>query len=139
MTKEVVVDSAFIRALSARIEAALKPLGEELGVSLRVGKAKYSNASFGSIAVDVSAVGADGTAETRDARVYRELAHLYELDPNALGSRVMVFGKEYEIVGLKPRSSLFPVLARLVSSGKLFKLPADAVKSALSSKTSGKA
>ena len=119
---------ADVRALRDRLEAALAGFGDDVQVT--VGSATYSpnNATF---KVELAAVGEDGEAVTKEAEDFQRYCRIYGLRPEDLNREFEYGGTRYKLIGCKPRSTKFPLLAENVGSGKVYKLPAAVVQLAL--------
>ena len=94
-----------------------------------VGNASYShhNATF---KIEIASVNTDGSVETKEARAFKQCAVMLGLIPENLGDIFTVRGQSYQIVGAKPRSPKYPILAER-SDGKVFKFPESTVIRAL--------
>lgn len=115
-----------LRDLRPRIEAALAELATETGLHITVGNASFtpSNATF---KLEIATTDATGEVQTKETTAFKSLARSYGLEPDDLGKHIRHNGTEYEIQGLAPKSWRFPILARRIRDGKVFKLPAEAV------------
>ena len=133
------MDKAKCIAIRELLNKALVDVGASLGVKISVGHASYTsdNAMFKVEAADVVA----GLAVTKEVSDFRFMAGAFGLKPDDLGKKVFIArsgdraaGTEYEICGLKPASTRFPILAKRVRDGTVFKLPAETVRAALGRK-----
>src|SRR5688572_28761642 len=101
------------KAIAARIDAALQPIAEELGISISRGRGTYDEINgLGTLKVEVAIKKPDGTVATREAAYFREAAPLYGLKPEDLGRTFEVKGEQYQLVGLKPRAEKMPFLVK---------------------------
>jgi hypothetical protein len=64
---------------------------------------------------------------TKEATDFNRFAASFGITKK-LGDTFFFRYETYEIVGLKPRSSKYPLLAKNISSGKTFKFPANVAK-----------
>jgi hypothetical protein len=128
MIKVAALDRPVLAAIRKRMDEALSAVGVEFGLRIVTGRATYSP-TLATFKVEVATVGADGVAETREARDYREMAYAFGLDPAWLGKSFTYGGKPAEIVGLKPNARRFPVLVR--QGERTFKFTADTIRNAL--------
>lgn len=125
------IDRASLRVIQEHLAIALELLSRDLGVSLKVGRSTYDGSSLGTIKVEVASLGDDGQAHSREADDFRSHSVLYGLDVEMLGKVFRtVTGERYRLIGAKPRSPKYPILAERVGSKKLYKLTADTVRSA---------
>lgn len=120
-----------LRTLQARVLAALKPLEAEFGISFATDGGNYSpEKGMMKIAATVNAP--DGSAVTQGEIDFKRYAV-------QVGLRVEDFsrefqtgtGKRFAITGMKPSASKFPVVAKELVSGKLYKFAAAVVIMAL--------
>jgi hypothetical protein len=73
-------------------------------------------------------IGENGIVASKEASDFKRLASKYGLSPDDLGKEfVGVNGKKFKLLGCKPRSSKYPLVAEEVGSGKKFKLTTAAV------------
>lgn len=124
------IDRSRVRQLREQMQTVLEPLGRELNVKFHVGNASYTadNAHF---KVEAAAIQANGQVVDQAAADFKRLASLYGLKPEHLGQEFSNGGRQFVITGLKPRCRRYPILARCQQTGKIFKLPSEAVSSAL--------
>jgi hypothetical protein len=125
------VDRDVCRLVRAALEKALPEIGKQLGMHLSIqggGSFCPDNVTY---KVQAAVIGASGQALTKEASAFKLYAKSYGLDPSDLNKTIKYAGTEYEIVGCKPRSYRFPIMAKRTKDGRGFKLPADAVARAL--------
>lgn len=107
------IDPKFLKATRPQIDAALKELGEKLGVSISAGNASCErDGSAATFQLKISSLGEDGEV------VSENLRHLRKLYPEAEGKLVKLSGKDYKIVGYKPRARSKPVVIESLDNGK---------------------
>lgn len=123
-------DRATCRLVSQKIEAALQPLAEELGVAIRSKGGSYSGGHY-TLKVEVAAVGEDGSVQTKEADAFKSLATLYGFTPEDLGREFKMGSKSYKIAGLRTKAPRRPILGES-ESGKMFCFAAADVKLFLS-------
>jgi hypothetical protein len=123
------IDRKTLEILRADIDAALLLLATKHGVSLKVGKGKYSNGSFGSLVIDIATISDSGVVETVEARDFRMMANLYGFEPDDLGRtfRHPVSRDLYTITGLRPRAGKRPILATS-ADGRVYVFPESIAK-----------
>lgn len=52
--------------------------------------------------------------------------------PNAIGKNIDVRGESYQVISVRPRKQKYPVVAKRIADGKLFRLTAQTVNEAIS-------
>lgn len=108
-------------------------LNEIPGFKITMGNARFDSATV-AFKVDVLEIGSSSAANAFDARAeadFQRWAEMFSLAPTDLGRKFASGGASYKIIGLAPKSHLFPVLAKREPDGKIFKFPAEAVKRGL--------
>lgn len=123
------IDRPAMQILRAPIEAALRAVGEAYGIDLTLGKGKYAHTN-GSFTLEIGLPQGDGNVMNADSAAYTANAAYFNLKPEWLFQTVTIGPTTYKIVGLKPRSAKYPVLAENLRDGKHYKLPAAAVQRA---------
>jgi hypothetical protein len=114
------VERATCRLIEDESVKALQALlGDRLGV-----KVSFKGGQIGPgscvLKFEFAEVNKDGSVETREATEYKLCAKLYGLPVDGLG-RVFGFrGRNYKVVGLKPRGK-YSILAERLPDGKRFK------------------
>jgi len=129
-TKTTKITRDFLRAINDDLAKAIKAIGEKHGCTLSIGRGTYDD-STAKLAIHIALPDADGNARTKDAIAFERDAFVFGFEPSDLGREFAINGSHYAIAGLKPRSPRFPIIARDVSTGKLYKFPANTVKFAL--------
>ena len=101
---------------------AAEQLAEEHGIHIAAASRNITYDDRGcSIKVDVCDV-VDGVAQTTEARDFAAHAHYWGLKPEHLGAEFEAdLGKRFKLIGLKPRSPKFPLLAKSLADGKVYK------------------
>lgn len=120
------IDRETCRLLRDRIEQALAPLGQELGIKFNAGNASFnpSNVTF---KLEAAITNADGSVETKEATDFKQLASLYGLKADDYGKPFSTFNGTYNICGLARKSHKFPILAKN-AKGKVYKFAVEQVK-----------
>jgi len=118
-----------VKYIRKRMEAAVKPLAEELGVVIDLANCtfKTNNCRF---QLKVAVLNSDGEAMTEEIDSFRSNAKLFGLDPDDLGREFIYRGQSYTICGFKPKSRKYPVIARS-GNGKDYKFACRTVIGAL--------
>jgi hypothetical protein len=124
------MDRPQVRELREKLEAALAPLAEELELTITVGGGTYTSNNV-VFKVELAEIAEDGMAMSREAESFKVYAYRYGLKPEHLGQQFMYAGKTYKLVGAKPKSTRYPLVAEEVPSGKRIKMSPDLVKMAL--------
>jgi len=123
------LDRPTVKYFRKRLEAAVKPLAEELGVAIDLGNCtfKTNNCRF---QLRVAVLDPNGKAITQEIDSFRSSAKLFGLEPDDLGREFIFQGQSYTICGLKPKSRKYPVIARS-GNGKNYKFACRTVLEAL--------
>jgi len=118
------MDSGKARKIAEAMQEALGLIEKDFGIKFNVGNATYSptNVRF---KVEAAEVSTDGIVLNREADAYKQLQAMYSLPD--LGTLFVSVGKQYKIVGIKPRSDKFPILATQVGNGRTYKFTIKAV------------
>jgi hypothetical protein len=111
------VDSKEAKQVMAETRKALQAVAEAHG--LEIGKV---GASFGVGEIKLRVAMAE-PGESAEARAVREIGHLYGLDASDLGRKFSWGQNDFEFVGLRPSAPKWPILAKKVEDGRLYKLP----------------
>ena len=135
MTTITRFDKTNLDTLRKEIDDALAPIAARHGIQLHAGRITYA-ADNARITLEAAVVTPDGMVLSREATAFRELAHLYGLQPSDLGRTFTLSGTEYTIVGLRTRATRAPILAR-TSDGKLVGFPAEPLVEKLKRVTAG--
>ena len=123
------LDRPTVKYIKKRLESAVKPLAEELGVAIDLGNCtfKTSNCKF---QLKFAVLDPDGKAMTEESESFTSSAKLFGLEPDDLGKEFMYRRQSYTICGLKPKSRKYPVIARS-DNGKDYKFACRTVLEAL--------
>jgi len=122
-----------VTLLRDAIAQALKTIEKDHGVTLDLGRARFSGTSvrfqFNLVENDVSV---DGTTVKVPLMVddFRKNHYRYGLELKNLGANFICDGKIYTVVGSKRSRHKYPILATNIQ-GKQFKFTASAVKTGL--------
>ena len=123
------LDRPTVKYIRKRLESAVKPLAEELGVVIDIGNCtfKTSNCRF---QLKISVLDSDGKPITEEIDSFRSSAKLFGLEPDDLGKEFTFQGQSYTIYGFKPKSRKYPVIAKS-DNGKKYKFACRTVLGAL--------
>ncbi|HSG20356.1 MAG TPA: hypothetical protein VLA31_06265 [Burkholderiaceae bacterium] len=124
------IDRQAMTLLRSPIEEALRVVGAQYGVDLKVGKGKYGHTN-GTFTLEIGLPQGDGNVMDADAAAFRSGAIYFTLKAEWLFQTVTLNGMAYKIVGLKPRSQKYPVPLQNLRDGKRYKFGADAVRRAM--------
>lgn len=126
MNKVNSLDRASVRQINSEIESALKAVAEKYGIAIKVGNSRFSNTNC-TTKIEIATVAESGEVLTKEAVDFNRYASSMFQITKKLGDTFECRYDTYEIIGLKPRSSKYPVLAKNLANGKTFKFPANAV------------
>ena len=115
------------KQLRQRIEDCLTPLGAELDVVLSVNGGTYTSNRV-SFKLEFCEVASDGTVCTKEADAFKLYAKLYGLKSEDLHKTFKYLGDTFEITGLKPRASKYPIVAKNVKTGLSYKFSEKSVQ-----------
>ena len=119
------INQATCRLIKDRIHAELSELEEELGIKITSKAGSFSDTDF-SFKMSVVIPDTDGIIRTEEERIFPLLAPQFGLSKDDLGSKFKWHnGEIYEIKGIAPRSTKYPIKAKRVKDGKGFKFPAS--------------
>ena len=108
------------REIRDALDEVIQPLSQRLGLTIRLGTASFTSNNI-RFKLEVFEDSETGTPEADAFRVY---CSRYGLQPEDLNKPFAWGGKQYALIGCKPRSTRFPLLGR-GPDGKVFKFPAD--------------
>jgi hypothetical protein len=125
------MDRETVKTIAAKVEDAVRAIGEEHGVQIKYKGGNYTESSA-VLKLEVAEI-RGGEAVTREAEDFRRYASLFGLRPEDLGREFKDWsGDAYKVVGAKPNSRKYPILVKNLTSGKTFKFPEGRVQAALS-------
>jgi hypothetical protein len=119
-------DKTNCRLLAEEIERALEPVAERHGIVIQRGRGSFSPTNY-TLKVECS-VRLHGETVTREAEAFKRYAEHYGFKPEDLGKIISHGGRQFRIIGLKPLSRRFPILAERLPDCKRFGLPANALR-----------
>jgi hypothetical protein len=124
MKKVTTFNRQNIRQINAEMEAALTAIANKYGVDVKLGNTRFTGDNF-TTKVQVATVGESGITMSKEATDFDRYKTILGIKMD-LGQEFQRNGKTYKIIGLKPRSKKYPVLAEC-SDGKTYKLPVDLI------------
>jgi len=117
------INRPILRELRQDIKAALGSVEEKHGITFT-----FNNISFSSTEMSTRLQGVIGTDPEEIAKKeWEKHAVFFGLTEADFGREVIVQGKKLTLVGIRPRSPKFPIIAQN-AIGKKFKLPVAAVR-----------
>jgi hypothetical protein len=121
-------DRANLKVLSMDINETLQAVGKKYGISIKTNGGTFDHISF-RLKVECSVM-QDGNVISKEETCFKQYASMYGMKPEDLGKNIIVGGKAYKVIGLRPSARRFPILAKRYD-GKRFCLPLSSVKHAL--------
>ncbi len=119
--------------IKKRLKTTLKPLAEELGVVIDLGRVSFRSTN-GRFPLKLAVLDCDGEPITEEIDSFRRDAKSFGFEATDLGRDFVVQGRSYTICGLSPKSWKYPVIARSVR-GREHKFPCQTVIKALGKET----
>ncbi len=113
-----------IRQINSELEAVIKQVAEKYGLEVKLGNTRFTGDNF-TTKVQVATVAEGGITMSKEATDFNRYKTILGINME-LGNEFERNGNTYTIVGLKPRSKKYPILAKC-SDGKTYKLPVDLV------------
>jgi|GEM_PF-716710 len=122
-------DRSTCRLLRNELDATLKSLADKYDISIKAGGARFSsdNATF---KLEIATKGSDGQVNSREKTDFEIYAGVFGFKSDDFGATFRLYGEDYTIIGLKPRSRKYPVLGKR-KDGKVYKLNATDVLMAM--------
>jgi len=117
-------DRQTIRTINAEVQEALAKIGERHGLQIDLAGTTFSPTNF-TTKFTCAVVSSDGVAQTREASDYDIYAPIHGVTLK-VGDSFTHHGETYTIIGWKPRSQKFPILA--TRGGRTYKLAIPFVK-----------
>lgn len=122
------MDKEKIKQFRGDFDKAVEALADRYSVSIDLGNIRYDAHQFTSkITVTEIAEGVD-PEDAKWIESLRKYGYVYGLDEDSYGAKLSRGGEIFDIVGIKPRATKYPIVARKRSDGKLYKLQPDAVR-----------
>ena len=123
-----------VELLRNKIEELLKPIEEEFNIKVSLNGGRFSNTMYNP-KIELSIINDEGgIAETKERTDYKRNCVFFDLKEEYLDQSFTVAGTEYLVVGLKPRSRKYPIIAKDTRSNKSYKFGADTVRRAFKEK-----
>jgi len=111
-----------IRDIRIRINEALAPLSQELGISIEAGNASFTPSGRCTFKLIVETKGEDGEAYDKHGEYFKSTARLWGLTAEHLGRKFTYAGKVFTLKGVKPNAWKNPFLGE-DHRGKMYVFP----------------
>ena len=119
MSKVKTFNRKNIHQINVEMEAALKAIANKYGVEVSLGNTSFTEANF-TTKFQVATIAEGGVTMSKEAIDFNRYKTTMGINME-LGNEFEHNGKTYTIIGLKPRSKKYPILAKC-SDGKTYKL-----------------
>lgn len=121
------VDRQLLKAARPQIEAALKEVGEKLGITITVGSGNFlPDGSAGMLKLELAEVREDGVSAGEIA--FRKVCSLYGLKPEDYGKELKIRNETFKLIGLNTRAPKKPVEIERIPDGGRFKTGENILK-----------
>ena len=130
------ISKEVVQSLRKEIDAVLNrgditSLAAKHNIIFHVGNAKFSENTI-TFVLDVSTKSVTGEVNTKEAESFKKLATSYGLKPEHLGMKFCdTTGKTFQITGLKPAASKYPIMVKSMIDGKTYRMSELRVVAAL--------
>lgn len=115
------------KKIAQDLHAVMNKFSAEHGIKVKVGSLAYDATGF---RVSITGSIVEGGVDVRARDEFRTYASSFGLSPDDFGRQFISTLGSMKVVGIKPRSSRFPILCESVG-GKLYKFSAPRVVAAL--------
>ncbi len=116
-----------IRQIRPKLAAALKDLADNHGINIDVGNASFDKSSC-TFKLVLSTRDESGLAQTPEVMEFKRSAELVGLKSDDLGRRFRSNGRIFEITGMSLNARRYPIMAKRVTDGKVYKFHQDSVR-----------
>jgi len=96
-------------------------LAAKYDLVFKAGNAKFSDNTV-TFTLDISTKTPSGEVNTKEAESFKKLATSYGLHPEQLGAKFEDAGRIFQITGLKPSASKYPVIVKCMNDGKIYRM-----------------
>lgn len=125
------ITSTTLDTFRTEFNNTVKELAEKHNVQIELGTMRYNSTSFkATLNVSNVQITESGDILSKEAQDYLELTKrgwLPYSELPELGAKFYSGGKEFTIVGAKPRSSKYPILAKQVDKGVNYKFTLETI------------
>jgi hypothetical protein len=111
----------------AKFADAVKGLEEEMGCTIEIGSITFSSDGLTTKMI-LTENDKDGKAVNKIAKDFGMNCYRYGMEPTDLGRVFSAHGDHYEVIGCKPKSRKYPIIAKSRSTGREYKFASDIVK-----------
>lgn len=119
-----------IKMLRVEINNALKDVAVKYGIELKLGNINFTSANF-SAKLKASTINGNGTVMCTEAVNVDKYGKMYGLNGKLNDEFTDYTGQRFRIAGFKPRSQKYPVIAKDIRTGELYKFSINLVNSNL--------
>ena len=132
MTQITKIDRKTANDISKATEAALKAVAEQFGINVSINGGKF-DPQAGTFApkVEFSVEGADRYEWETTVHLIRSNWRNQWLHKDDFVAVITLQGKKYELVGINLRAPKFPINAKCLTDGKIYKLTEAGVRRAM--------
>lgn len=123
-------DRVVLKALRSEIDVALRPIAEKYSISLTLGSTTFEPSRFAA-KIEGAVLDGDGQPASKEAENFTRYAQVFGFLPDDLGKSIMLSGKPYTIIGLRPTAPKRPVLLEDANGRRNVVAPAPSVLLAL--------
>ncbi len=128
------MDKSTAKKIHVELEQAIETLNarfaSEYGLSLSVPTFRYTRESGAFTAKIEGCAIANGVVKTKEHEAFTRFAPLYDLDVSLLGANVRLGGKEFKVLGWRPRARTKHILLADTVTGKQYTCHAESLKTA---------
>lgn len=129
------IDKNNAKKLRDVIQNALNELPVN-GVKFHIGNCSFVKGHNATFKLEVAKESPDGFLHTPEAMEWEYYAPLYNLPKDAVGKMITVFAtnkpERIQILGFKSRSTRYPIIAKRMRDGKIFKYTLNTIRNAFS-------
>jgi hypothetical protein len=111
------IDGKFLNHMRKEITEALTKVGEDNGMTLKIGNVRYDETGFHT---KLTATVGD-KEESERVEFEKNCMMMFDVTPDMYGQTFVNAGSTFKVVGLKPRSTKMPIVARNLGTDKLYK------------------
>lgn len=124
------INTNTLKAFRGDFAKAVAELEKKHGIKLNLGNIRYDAESFRTTmtAVNTKETKSAGITASPEALDFKQYAESFGLKATDLGRVFINRGDKYKIIGLKPRSHKYPIIAERVIGGQRYKFSVAAIK-----------
>ena len=117
-----------LKEISKEIELALEEVGNKYGLDFSMGGIKFSPTTF-HCKLEAAITSEEGS--TIEEVKFKQNAIYFGVKPEDYQKQVFLYGKRYNLIGIKPSAHKYPFICKECNTGKRYKFPKHAVTNAL--------